>query len=535
MQELYVQLNEVVVKTRKIYSEVLITLDCKQALKDVMKLSYFVPSAGWEPLYDFRMDEISKPLTIVYNSNVYQSSGEDWKDVNIKLSTNNPTLSGEKPELHKRYLGQRNIYQKGLPKKGSGAIKGRVYDAETNEPIPFANVVIELGGKIVNGGTTDFDGKYSIRPIPPGKYDVKVTYVGYKNLMIKGVLINANKIRFLDVQLESTTTTLKTFEVVDYKIPLIDKDQTSTGGTMTNEELTKMAGRSATAVAVTVGGVFSDENGNMGGIRGGRSGGTATYIDGVRVIGSANLPQSAIDQVSVITGGTPAMYGDFTGGIVNITTKGPSRSFGAGFEAVTSEGLDGYGYNLLGFSVNGPLIKGKDSTKNTSLLGFFISGEGTYIRDGSPASIGTYKVNDETLDWLRKNPVRPSGTGFGSYPNSEFIRSDDLQQLHTRLNAEGSRINLAGKIDVKTTDYTNLTFGGSVNYSAGKSWSRGNSLYNYNNNGIYNFHFVTHINHVQYHIFYLLYLQILVLADNFRFSNLHLPDAVWTGQSRSVN
>ncbi len=368
----------------------------------------------------------------------------------------------------------------------SGTMKGKVTDKETKEPIPFANVVIELGGKIINGGTTDFEGNYNIKPIPPGRYDVKVTYVGYKNLMVQGVIINADKIRFLDVVLESTTTTLETFEVVDYKVPLIDKDQTSTGGTMTSEEITRMAGRSATSVAITVGGVFADENGSMGGMRGQRSEGTATYIDGVRVIGSSALPQAAIDQVAVITGGTPAMYGDLTGGIVNITTKGPSRQFGAGFEAVTSELLDGYGYNLLGFMVNGPLIKGKDSTKNSALLGYFISGEGSYIRDGNPASIGTYKVNDDMLDYLRKNPVRPSGTGFGSYNNSEFVHFDDLENLHTRLNAENYSVNLSGKIDVRTTDYTNLTFGGSVNYAGGSNWSLANTLYNYDNNGVYN-------------------------------------------------
>lgn len=368
----------------------------------------------------------------------------------------------------------------------SGTLKGKVTDKDSKEPIPFANVVVELGGKIVNGSTTDFDGMYTIKPIPPGKYDIKITYVGYKNMMVQGMIINADRIKFLDVDLESTTTTLETFEVVDYKVPLIDKDQTSSGGTMTSEELTKMAGRSATAVAVTVGGVFADENGEMGGIRGGREGGTATYIDGVRVIGSSSLPQSAIDQVSVITGGTPAMYGDFTGGIVNITTKGPSRQFGAGFEAVSSELLDGYGYNLFGFSVQGPLIKGKDSTKNTALLGYFISGEGSYIRDGSPAYTGTYKVNDASLEWLQANPVRPSGTGFGAYNNSEFTRLSDLENLKTRVNAESYGINLSGKIDVRTTDYTNLTFGGSVNYGGGSSWSYGNSLYNYDNNGIYN-------------------------------------------------
>lgn len=366
----------------------------------------------------------------------------------------------------------------------SGTLQGRVTDSESNEPIPFANVVVELGGKVVNGGTTDFDGEYKIKPIQPGKYDVKITYVGYKKMMVQGLVINANKIRFLDIKLESSATNLDVFEVVEYKVPLIDKDQTSTGGTMTSEEIAKMPGRSAEAVAVTVGGVFADENGNMGGMRGGRNEATATYIDGVRVIGSATLPQAAIDQVAVITGGTPAMYGDLTGGIVNITTKGPSRTFGAGVEAVTSELLDGYGYNLLGFSVQGPLLKGKDSTKSTSLLGFFISGEGNYIQDGSPASIGTYRVNDQTLDYLRKNPFRPSGTGFGAFPNSEFIYKDDLENLHTRENAESMSANFSGKIDVRTTDNTNLTFGGSYRWSRANRWSTFNSLFNPENNGI---------------------------------------------------
>ena len=49
----------------------------------------------------------------------------------------------------------------------SGSMQGKVTDKDTKEPIPFANVVIELGGKIINGGTTDFDGKYNIKPISP--------------------------------------------------------------------------------------------------------------------------------------------------------------------------------------------------------------------------------------------------------------------------------------------------------------------------------------------------------------------------------
>jgi outer membrane receptor protein involved in Fe transport len=367
----------------------------------------------------------------------------------------------------------------------SGALKGKVTDKETNEPIPFANVVVLLDGKIVNGGSTDLDGNYVIKPIPPGKYDVKSTYVGYTTYISQGVIINANKDRFLNIQMKTSATTLDAVEIVAFEVPLIDKDQTSTGATMTSEEISQMPGRSAESVAVTVGGVSSDENGNMGGIRGGRSGGTATYIDGIRVIGSTSLPKSAIDQVSVITGGTPAMYGDFTGGIVNITTRGPSRMFGAGIELVTSEMLDGYGFNLLGFSVQGPLIKGKDSSSTTSLLGFFLSGEARYVRDGAPAYGGTYRVNEDLLNELRANPVRPTGTGFGAFDNASYVHTEDLVNLRTRENAENYGFNFSGKIDVRTGKYTNLTFGGNVSYSAGKNWSRFNSMYNMENNGVF--------------------------------------------------
>ena len=232
----------------------------------------------------------------------------------------------------------------------SGTLKGKITDKGTNEPIPFANIIIEQGGKQSGGTTSDFDGNFTIKPIPPGKYDVKATYVGYKPIMITNLVIVANQITFQDVQMESTAINIETFEVVDYKVPLISKDQTSSGGTMTSEEISKMPGRSAQAVAITVGGVFS-QDGSMGSIRGARSDGTITYVDGVKVRGSSAVPKAAIEQVTVITGGTPAQYGDATGGILSISTKGASREFGMGFEGTTSQFLDKFGYNMLALNV----------------------------------------------------------------------------------------------------------------------------------------------------------------------------------------
>jgi uncharacterized protein YfaS (alpha-2-macroglobulin family) len=59
-----------------------------------------------------------------------------------------------------------------------GTLNGSITDAATGEPIPFANVTIEENNNIVTGGTTDFDGHYSIKPIPVGKYTVSASYVG---------------------------------------------------------------------------------------------------------------------------------------------------------------------------------------------------------------------------------------------------------------------------------------------------------------------------------------------------------------------
>jgi hypothetical protein len=208
---------------------------------------------------------------------------------------------------------------------GSGTLKGKIVDKATKEPISFANIVVEVGGVQVGGSTSDFDGNFQIKPIPPGRVDLKASFVGYKPFMYKGVIIMPDKITFQDLQLETSTTTLQEIEVVEYKVPLISKDQTTSGGTVTSEEISKMANKSATAVATTVGGVTTDANGGISSMRGARATGTVYYIDGMRVTGSQALPQSAIEQVEVILGGTPAAYGDATGGIINVTTKGPSR------------------------------------------------------------------------------------------------------------------------------------------------------------------------------------------------------------------
>ena len=95
----------------------------------------------------------------------------------------------------------------------------------------------------MGGASTDFDGNYDINPIPPGTYDLRATFVGYNTYVSKGVVITANKITFLDFTMSMQSEMLDQVEIVDYKVPLISKDQTSAGATITAEEIAKMPNR----------------------------------------------------------------------------------------------------------------------------------------------------------------------------------------------------------------------------------------------------------------------------------------------------
>ena len=282
IQNLYLELNKKVSNEKKTYSKIVFTFNSETQINANFNISYYVSSAGWTPLYDFRVNDINEPLNLVYNANIFQSTGEDWNNINLTLSTNRPSLSNLKPELETWFVERRNNYQKKNIVEGQSALQGYVSDRETEEPIPFANIVIYKNGEMITGVTTDFDGRYTIKPIKSGYYDVKVSYIGYENIEMKGVVLNADKITFQDFKIQPSTMLLQEVQIVEYKVPLIDKDNIVSGGTITSEEINKMPGRSANSIASTVGGVYSMD-GNTGSIRGSRSEESIYYVDGIKV------------------------------------------------------------------------------------------------------------------------------------------------------------------------------------------------------------------------------------------------------------
>lgn len=405
---------------------------------------------------------------------------------------------------------------------GTGSLQGTLTDRETGEPLPFVNVVVMRGDAQIGGGATDIDGKFNIKPLSPGEYDIAVSAVGYQKSKVTGVVINVNRITFEDISIEPSTIQMEEFEVIEYTVPLIDKDGGASGGTVTRDDIARMPGRSAVDVASTVGGVQTNAEGESS-IRGARSESTWYYIDGVKVRGTTRLPKAAIQEISVMTGGIPASYGDVTGGVVSITTRGATNTwFGSldvlssgirtGDEGRTNIGLDPYAQSQIEGVLSGPLLFRKDSLGNRErpVLGFFLSANYRNEYDTRPSAVGNAYLTDEARQRLLDNPIRFNQTGAvteggggnilidgqpvdassplynnpvvsGIY-NSSFLRENDWVIEDARRNSNREGINLSGRLDIATTPTVDLAIGGRFDYLDRNVYDYANSLLNYQNN-----------------------------------------------------
>ena len=359
----------------------------------------------------------------------------------------------------------------------TGELQGRAYDQSSKEGIPFANVVLEQNGAQKGFGQTDDNGSFVIKPIVPGTYDVKVSYLGYRPKVFTGVIVNADKITFQDIPMEASVETLPDVVVTTQK--LVEPDKTSTGTTLTKDEIGHLATRDTRTFASLTAGVFQrddDDNLNIGGAR---DYANKYYVDGIPMRGSLILPASSIEQLTVLTGGIPARYGDATGGIINITTRGPSQKFAGGVEVVTSEYLDAYGYDLANINFSGPIYtqyKGTDSAQ--SKIGYFITGEFEHNKDGDPSAIGIWKAKDDVLSNLQANPLTLSPTGTGYVPSAAFVTADDLEKIKYKQNIADYSYRFTGKLDFQLNKFITFTLGGNFNIQRYREYGFERQMFN---------------------------------------------------------
>ncbi len=226
----------------------------------------------------------------------------------------------------------------------TGKISGRITDAQ-GAPLPGSSVVIEGTQR---GAITDADGFYVIVAVDPGTYDLTASLVGFANVTKRNVNVTVDYTTTLSFTLKEQAIEAAEIVVTAERSP-VEADKTSTRYVLSVEDIEQ------TPIVKTTGEFISlqpgvDQAGTFS-VRGSKptqgthpsiargwnkySGGDVNVmVDGVRIPHNdgnsallfTGVNKSAIQQISVETGVTPAEYGDAQAGTVNIVMKDGGRA-----------------------------------------------------------------------------------------------------------------------------------------------------------------------------------------------------------------
>lgn len=190
-------------------SDIVVTVSATNAVANAsFDIDYYVLDAGWYSNYDLRVEDVNSPINLLLKANIFQSSGEDWKDVKMSISSGNPTESGVAPTLTPWYLGlnQRRVQS---TVQTFGQLVGNTISGTVSDyigPLAGANVVVR-GTSI--GTTTDFNGNYTLK-VPSVNSELVFTYVGMEEKIVPA---NSNVI---NVVLDQSVALLEAVVVTGY-------------------------------------------------------------------------------------------------------------------------------------------------------------------------------------------------------------------------------------------------------------------------------------------------------------------------------
>ena len=223
----------------------------------------------------------------------------------------------------------------------TGKIAGTITDTESGVGLPGVNVVI-IGSNL--GAATNGEGNYTIIGVPPGVYQLKISMMGYKEVIVENVRVSIDLTTWINSSLNPTV--LETEEVVTIvaERPLVQMDMTSSLTIVGSKEIEMLPAQSIEGVVELQAGVV-----NYSGlhIRGGRSGEIAYWVDGVATTDvfdggqGITVENSAVEELQVVSGTFNAEYGRAMSGIINIITKEGSPKFSGQIKGYVGDYLSG--------------------------------------------------------------------------------------------------------------------------------------------------------------------------------------------------
>ncbi len=298
----------------------------------------------------------------------------------------------------------------------TGKITGYVKDADTGDPLPGVNIIIE---GTTMGAASDLEGYFVIMNIPPGTYTVKATMIGYQTKRVENVRVSIDLTTTLNFSLNTQVVDLGGEVTIVAEREIIQKDMTSSLSAVGADEIQGLPVQEMGDVLELQAGLVKDPVGGLH-VRGGRSGEVAYWIDGIQAtdVYSGNLgvevENASIQELQVVSGTFNAEYGQAMSGIVNIVTKeggseyhGEFRLYMGDYVTDRTKVFDHLDYinplsvrNLQG-TLSGPVPFVKSKLTFFSMVRYFENegwfyGRKRYLPTGYPS----------TDEWVSLNPFR---------------------------------------------------------------------------------------------------------------------------------
>lgn len=218
----------------------------------------------------------------------------------------------------------------------TGKITGRVVDAETNLPLVGVNVIVE---EAQMGSGTDVNGVFFVIGIPPGKYTMRVSYIGYQEVIQKNIRVSIDRTTQANFELHQKSLEASDSIVVYSTRDVISLDISSSKRDISIEDIANfpvsnfnnVLNLQPGTIFKTVTSDAKEEISNELSIRGGT--GIGVFVDGMNVseaISSGtttNFNLSALQATEILTGGFNAEYGNIRSGIINVVTKEGGENF----------------------------------------------------------------------------------------------------------------------------------------------------------------------------------------------------------------
>ncbi len=98
------QLNETGARKIDPVKEIVLSFYSEKGGSLQLKCNYLVTSAGWVPMYDLHVENVSQPVALTYKAKIFQRTGTDWKDVRTTISSANPSVNNNRPLMSPKYV-----------------------------------------------------------------------------------------------------------------------------------------------------------------------------------------------------------------------------------------------------------------------------------------------------------------------------------------------------------------------------------------------------------------------------------------------